>query len=218
MLLIEQIFDSQQEFNLAYPILSKSKSYKKFRASLTTFLAKLYTAAASSDILYETNFCDVFQSWIQSLSSSKIRAFRHTSTVIALVTVSALNTVHVGVKKEHASASRARDAEEKKGRKDKARLNDLQKAASEIHAKQTKLEEYFDLLYEGVFVNRYRDSDATIRAECIGALGGWMKANPDYWLDGDYLRYIGWVLSDDVSTQLCTNPPASSLLTVYALS
>lgn len=26
-----------------------------------------------------------------------------------------------------------------------------------------------------------------------------MKANADYWLEGDYLRYIGWVLSDEVS-------------------
>lgn len=49
-----------------------------------------------------------------------------------------------------------------------------------------------------VFVNRYRDADAVIRAECISALGSWMKIDPDHWIDGDYLRYIGWVLSDEV--------------------
>jgi cohesin complex subunit SA-1/2 len=109
----------------------------------------LYLAAASSEILYETAFCDLFQAWIHSLSSSKIRAFRHTATVVALLTVAALNAVHVAVKKEHASASRAKEAEEKKGRKDKARLKDLEKTATAIHERQTKLEEYLDLLYEG---------------------------------------------------------------------
>lgn len=49
-----------------------------------------------------------------------------------------------------------------------------------------------------VFVNRYRDADSVIRAECISALGSWMKVDPDMWIDGDYLRYIGWVLSDEV--------------------
>ena len=49
-----------------------------------------------------------------------------------------------------------------------------------------------------VFVNRYRDSDPQIRAECIQGLGTWMKTNPDYWIQGDYLRYIGWTLSDEV--------------------
>lgn len=55
-----------------------------------------------------------------------------------------------------------------------------------------------------VFVNRYRDADSVIRAECISALGSWMKLDPDYWIDGDYLRYIGWVLSDEVRCGLRT--------------
>lgn len=55
-----------------------------------------------------------------------------------------------------------------------------------------------------VFVNRYRDADAVIRSECISALGSWMKLDPDYWIDGDYLRYIGWVLSDEVC--FCSDP------------
>ena len=50
-----------------------------------------------------------------------------------------------------------------------------------------------------VFVHRYRDSEQLIRGECIKALGEWMKIHPEYWLEGNYLRYIGWVLSDDVS-------------------
>jgi cohesin complex subunit SA-1/2 len=139
----------QQESNLAYPLVSKSKAYKKFRTSLSSFLSRLYAAAASSEILYDTNFCDLFQAWIQSLSSSKIRAFRHTATVVALLTVVSLNSVHVTVTKEHGQANRAKEAEQKKGRKDKARLKDLEKRATAVHERQTEIEEYLDLLYEG---------------------------------------------------------------------
>lgn len=33
--------------------------------------------------------------------------------------------------------------------------------------------------------------------ECIRALGLWFKRHPGHFLDGSYLRYIGWVFSDD---------------------
>lgn len=49
-----------------------------------------------------------------------------------------------------------------------------------------------------VFVNRYRDANPQIRAECMQALSNWMRQHPDYWIQGDYLRYIGWTLSDEV--------------------
>ena len=196
-------------------MISKSKPLKKFRSSLQSFLTRLFVAAAASEILYDTSFCQVFQSWLTSLSSSKIRSFRHTATVFSLSAVSALCQVAVGVNKEFAGASRALEAEQKKGRKDKSRLKDLEKTVGEVHERKTKLEEYMTELFEAyvtsfwpsravlmlvrsVFVHRYRDSEQLIRGECIKALGEWMKIHPEYWLEGNYLRYIGWVLSDDV--------------------
>ncbi|KAM0792165.1 hypothetical protein ACM66B_004862 [Microbotryomycetes sp. NB124-2] len=199
--IVETLTDVTDEFkhesNLAHPLVSRSKTYKKFRSSLASFLSRLYRAAATSEILYDTPFSDLVQAWILVLSSSKIRAFRHTATVIALLSVSALNEVHIEVTKEQSQASRAKEAEEKKGRKDKARLKELTKNVQRAAERQKKVEDLINESYESVFVNRYRDSDAVIRAECIGALGNWMKANSDYWLEGDYLRYIGWVLSDE---------------------
>lgn len=47
-----------------------------------------------------------------------------------------------------------------------------------------------------VFVHRYRDLDPTIRTECVRALGLWFKKFPSQFLKSDYLRYVGWVLSD----------------------
>lgn len=129
-------------------MVSKSKPLKKFRSSLQSFLNRLFIQSASAEILYETSFCQVLQSWLTSLSSSKIRSFRHTATVISLGAVSALCKVAVAVNKEFASASRAKEAEEKKGRKDKSRLKDLGKNVEEVHERKTKLEEYLTELFE----------------------------------------------------------------------
>ncbi|GAA5880996.1 hypothetical protein JCM1840_007214 [Sporobolomyces johnsonii] len=186
----------KQESNLAYPLISKSKGYKKFRSSLAQFLSKLLTAAAD-DILFSTPFYEHFQAWVHALSSSQIRALRHTATVIVLLSLDALTTLEVAIKKEHGQAMRAKEAEAKKGRKDKARLKDMERQVQEIHERLETVEGLEEEAYTSVFVNRYRDADYVIRAECISALGSWMKLNPDHWIDGDYLRYIGWVLSDE---------------------
>jgi hypothetical protein len=50
-----------------------------------------------------------------------------------------------------------------------------------------------------VFVHRYRDADAGIRADCVHEMGVWLKRHPANFLEGNYLRYVGWVLSDTVS-------------------
>ncbi|BGP22583.1 cohesin complex subunit SA-1/2 [Rhodotorula toruloides] len=187
----------KQETNMAHPLISKSKTYKKFRSSLAQFLSKLVSETAVDDMLYSTSFYEQFSSWVHALSSSQIRAFRHTATVIVLLSVNGLSTLHVDVRKQHAQRVRAKEAEEKKGRKDKARLKDMEKQVKEAHEKLEMVEQFMEESYTSVFVNRYRDADAVIRAECISALGSWMKTDPDYWIDGDYLRYIGWVLSDE---------------------
>ncbi|GAA5978615.1 hypothetical protein JCM10908_004424 [Rhodotorula pacifica] len=186
----------KQEANMAYPLISKSKGYKKFRTSLSSFLQKLLLASAD-DLLYDTSFYEYFQAWIHALSSSQIRALRHTATVIALQLVQALTLLRIQVDKEHAQTLRAKEAEEKKGRKDKARLRDMERQVKEAHKRLQAVGEYMDESYDSVFVNRYRDADAVIRAECICAIGNWMKTDPDHWIDGNYLRYIGWVLSDE---------------------
>ncbi|GAA6000843.1 cohesin subunit IRR1 [Rhodotorula paludigena] len=198
--IVENLKDIVDEFkreaDLAYPLMSKSKAYKKFRPSLAQFLQKLLVASAD-DLLFSTSFNEHFSAWVHALSSSQIRALRHTATVISLLCVNALSTLHVQVRKEHAQAVRAKEAEEKKSRKDKARLRDMERQVKEAHERLEAVEGFMEESYTSVFVNRYRDADSVIRAECISALGSWMKLDPDYWIDGDYLRYIGWVLSDE---------------------
>ncbi|KAJ7481621.1 hypothetical protein FB451DRAFT_132924 [Mycena latifolia] len=182
----------------AYPLTSKLPLFKKFRKSLHEFLERLISAAASLGSLYTTDLIPTLQAWVIAMSSSQIRSFRHTATVVALELESALCDVAAAVEKEAEVIARQREGEKKRrGKTSAGRDKDkLEAKSTEIRGHRDKLKEFIKDFVDGVFVHRYRDLDPVIRAECILALGTWFTKHPAHFLDATYLRYIGWVLSD----------------------
>jgi cohesin complex subunit SA-1/2 len=149
------------------------------------------------------------------MSSSQIRSFRHTATVIALEAETALCEVAAAVDKESEVVARQREGEKKrKGPKaGNPRLKELDTKAQEVKRRQNKLKSFIKEFVDGyvniklsnaliltisrrVFVHRFRDLDPNIRAECVRSIGLWLRKYPDHFLDAHYLRYVGWVLSD----------------------
>jgi hypothetical protein len=51
-----------------------------------------------------------------------------------------------------------------------------------------------------VYVHRFRDVDATIRALCAENLGSWVKVYPELFLSDQYLKYLAWTLNDRDTT------------------
>jgi cohesin complex subunit SA-1/2 len=154
-------------------------------------------AIHESGLMYEDNdLLLTIHVWLAPMSSSTSRPFRHTATLIALTVVNAFCTV---VKKEvdtAAKALRQLEGEKKKKHANKMRLADFEKkvATNEQHKAlvENQIQDYFDTVY----VHRYRDVDPKIRVECVEALGNWILTLPDRFLDGQFLRYMGWMLSD----------------------
>lgn len=200
---------SSQVNQASYPLIARSKAYKKFRASLQEFFGKLVEATAVSEVLYDDVFCETFQSWLVALSSSKLRAFRHTSTLVTLMFMEALCEISVSTQSDFSQLQRQREAEVKRsagvvgkttrgGSTDKTRLKELEALVKATHSNRMRLETYFKEIFDAVFMHRYRDAEAIIRMECIRSLGVWMSTLPEYFLEGNYLRYIGWMLTDIV--------------------
>ena len=201
---IDNIVDTLEELQEAfkrqpipsYPIVSKSKTFKSFRRSLHEFLQRIISSAYEAEVLTADGFMETFQAWVSAMSSSSLRSFRHTATVIALWTISAINEVSAQATKDLATATRQRDAEKKKARADKSRLQELERKVQDARRLKASLDEYINEFISTVFVNRYRDFDAGIRSECVQELGAWMKRHPNQYLQGTYFSYIGRVLSD----------------------
>ncbi|KAI8989117.1 hypothetical protein BD414DRAFT_486064 [Trametes punicea] len=185
-----------------YPLTSKLPIFKKFRKSLSEFLERLIISSAELGSLYASDLMPTLQTWVIAMSSSQLRSFRHTATVIALEVETALCDVAASVEKEAEVVSRQREGERKrkaagnKGKAGSARETELEKKAAEVRDRRAKLAEFLKEFVDGVFVHRYRDLDPNIRAECVRAMGFWFKKYPAHFLDGAYLRYVGWVLSD----------------------
>ncbi|KAH9035024.1 hypothetical protein EDB85DRAFT_1945370 [Lactarius pseudohatsudake] len=191
----------KQDDSPLYPLTSKLPIFKKFRRSLSEFLERLIVSAAEVGVLYTTDLMATIQTWITCMSSSQLRSFRHTATVVALEILTALCDVAASVEKEAGVLDRQRAGEKKRkaGNKTKAttsREKELESRAAEVRERKTNLDEFLKELVDSVFVNRYRDLDPSIRAECVRSIGLWFKKYPGYFLDGSYLRYVGWVLSD----------------------
>ncbi|KAF7292892.1 SCD domain-containing protein [Mycena indigotica] len=179
----------------SYPLISKLPLFKKFRKSLREFLERLIASAADLGPLYTSDLVPTLQAWVIAMSSSQIRSFRHTATVVALELESALCDVAARVEKEAELSARQREGEKKrKGVVASDKGHDAK--AAQIRQHREKLAEFLKEGVDGVFVHRYRDLDPLIRADCTEALGIWFSKHPAHFLDATYLRYIGWVLSD----------------------
>ncbi|KAJ3501848.1 hypothetical protein NMY22_g18781 [Coprinellus aureogranulatus] len=189
----------KQDNSPVYPLTSKLPIFKKFRKSLSEFIERLIISAADLGLLYSTDLMATLQTWVVAMSSSQIRSFRHTATVVALEVETSLCEVAASVEKEAQLVGRQREGEKKRKGGTKGatpREKELQAKAAEIRERRAKLAEYLKEFVDGVFVHRYRDLDPNIRAECVKAIGLWFKKYPGHFLDGAYLRYVGWVLSD----------------------
>lgn len=136
--------------------------------------------------------------WVYTMSSSTLRPFRHTATTVALAMELALASVAGKLDDRDTKTSQQIDAE--KARKGKSRNKDmlanLQRSLNEANNNREMCGKYMLDCFEVVFVHRYRDIDARIRTECVEALGSWIWVLPTVFMEPEYLRYLGWLLSD----------------------
>ncbi|EFE44963.1 hypothetical protein TRV_00214 [Trichophyton verrucosum HKI 0517] len=199
-----RLTDIQEEYQAQditdYPLVSKAKNLKSFQSVLTSFFDDLIRTIHSASILYsDPALFENIQAWISSMSSAPIRPFRHTATIISLTIMTTLCHIAKEVSSSVSNSRTQLETERKKKSANKGRISALQ---TKIKEGQKRLEAIDDMLrdsFDAVFVHRYRDVDPKIRQECMGLLGLWISLYKDMFFDGQYLRYLGWVLSDTVA-------------------
>ncbi|KAL4968396.1 cohesin subunit IRR1 [Aspergillus stella-maris] len=198
-----------------YPLISKERRFRAFQPVLENFFVALMQTLHHSSILYDDKVLyENLQSWLSSLSSASCRPFRHTATVVALSNMNALCDIAREIVTSVSTSRKQLENEKKKKTVNKGRVDAIK---SSIQENETKLELIDDLLKDGfniIFVNRYRDVDPRIRAEAIAALGRWMHSYREYFFEGQFLRYCGWIVSDsDVHTR---SVALRQLLSIYS--
>ena len=180
-----------------YPIVAKNKTGGVFKRTLISFFNSLIRSIAAKSYLFtEPELMENIFMWVSSMTSASSRPFRHTGTVVALAIMSGLAEVGKGLVEGRANTLRQVEGEQKKQKKNQARIKDLQATAQKFADLEVQLKGIIAESFDSVFVHRYRDVDPKIRLDCVTHLGEWIKIYPDYFFDGSHLRYLGWVLSD----------------------
>ncbi|CAG8501715.1 4866_t:CDS:10 [Dentiscutata heterogama] len=190
---LEELQDAfKKELVADYPLISKSREFRKFKKNFLTFFRQLIDHV-KHDVLYDGVFFETIQIWVVPMS-------RHTATIIALHLFSCLCELAQEVHNSWTIASRQLSVEKRtkspRNSKNMDRINELQSKTQDLDKKKRQLDVYFEDLFDSVFVHRYRDVEAIIRAECIKELGIWVSKYPSRFLDDTNIRYLGWQLSD----------------------
>ncbi|KAI9828797.1 MAG: hypothetical protein M1832_001902 [Thelocarpon impressellum] len=195
---LSDLQDEYQAQNITdYPLVARARGHPPFRATLLGFFHSLIATIDASSILYsDPALVENIQVWVTTMSSSAIRPFRHTATVISLAMVSSLCEVALEIAEGNAKTLRQIEGEKKKRPVNKGRITSLQQKVDEGAQKGETVEGTIRDIFDTVFVHRYRDVDPKIRADCVQAIGHWIITLPDVFFEGKYLRYLGWVLSD----------------------
>lgn len=143
----------KQDDTPIYPLTSKLPAFKPFRASLSEFLSRLISSAAAMGQIYSTDLMTTLQAWVVAMSSSQLRSFRHTATVVALEVETSMCEVAASVEKEAEVVSRQKEGERKrkKGRGEPAtaREKELDNKAAEIRERRTQLAEFLKEFVDG---------------------------------------------------------------------
>lgn len=177
--------------------MSRARSTKSFRELLIGFFRSLVTVLHETDVLYkDSTLMENIARWVASMSSSTLRPFRHTATTVALAMEAALVEVAKKLDDRITKMTQQVDAEKSRKGKNKERLAVIQKNLEEAEQNRGLCQEQITDFFETVFVHRYRDIDAKIRTECVEALGTWIWHLPTFFMEPEYLRYLGWMLSD----------------------
>jgi cohesin complex subunit SA-1/2 len=134
--------------------------------------------------------------WVTTMSSSYLRPFRHTATLIALSLTTALCEVCKQQAAVTSNTLHQLEGEKKKKPRNQGRIEEFKKKVAQGNERQETCRNTLQDFFDTVFVHRYRDVDPKIRTDCVEALGQWIKILPDVFFDSNHLRYLGWMLSD----------------------
>ncbi|KAI1138576.1 STAG-domain-containing protein [Hypoxylon sp. FL0543] len=202
---LSELEEAYQQTNISdYPLISRAKSSKSFREALVGFFESLISVLHQTDVLYaDEDLLDNIQRWVGIMSSSSLRPFRHTATTVGLAILTSLIAVTRQLDERITKSNQALQAESNRRNKNKNLVENTRRALDTANRNREFVDGKVKDLFDIVFVHRYRDIDPKIRAECVEALGTWICTLPTVYMSPEYLRYLGWLLSDvSVSTRL----------------
>lgn len=181
-----------------YPMIAKGRTAAAFKSTVAGFIyTLLMTINAKGLLTTNSDLIENIHVWFSTMTSASNRSFRHTSTVCSLSVITALCVIARGFAAKAAESQILANTEGKKKSANKARVKDIEQRAKHANHDLAVVEGLLKDWFDTVFIHRYRDVDHLLRRDCVEALGEWTVTLPDQFFNGNHLRYMGWLLSDE---------------------
>lgn len=195
-----------------YPFVAKGKNTKFFRRNVTEFFETIVEIAHEKGVLYKDNstsgdsslsspLMNAFLAWLFALSGSEYRPFRYVATSLLYAVQEKLcklaTTSTISVEKQQRQLTNAQN--NTRARNKQAHERKIELINQNINVSKMQRDavlEYLGDIFQNVFNSRYRDVDVSIRVESLKAMALWATAYGDMFLQANYLRFFGWMLSD----------------------
>ncbi|CAG9333144.1 unnamed protein product [Blepharisma stoltei] len=190
--LVSRVNDLAKE-NEEYPLVSKNKVLKNFYSNFQFFWVHLVSEA--NDDLYDGSLLTFLISWMSSLTFSKLRSLRHTSTAGILSMGQALIDVLVREVHDAEKVKTFISTELNKG-SDKERVEKLREQEKEADERVKIISEALDSIFKDVVTFRCKDVMMEIRALCIQSMGYWADKYGTRYLNQGILDTMGMMLYD----------------------
>lgn len=174
---------------------------KKFQKSFGSFWTKC-AELAPENLLYDVDAFETVIAWLIEFSGSPARGLRMSASIAAYRLVDGLINVRLALTETISGLERqAKKVTAKSGgKKNKGKASphskQLKDKIDSARANAKDLDGLSEDVFRSIFVSRYRDTCAQVRAATIAALGSWILAYPARYLDDTHTKYLGWLLSD----------------------
>ncbi|OWB70511.1 hypothetical protein B5S31_g189 [[Candida] boidinii] len=200
-------------FNLANN--NKNPEWKDFRKRALEFVDQIILIANETSVLYsEDELVETLLTWFSAISTSNLRPLRYVSTMFCLVLetslcdivaklTSALDRYNRQLSNEKKNLENLKSDENRVKRGAASKILNSEKKANQI---ETNIETYKEQkilvdsflrdIFNSTYAHRYRDIDPILRQECINRLSMWISKYPEFFFESVYIRYFGWLLTD----------------------
>ncbi|KAG7810428.1 hypothetical protein KL921_002923 [Ogataea angusta] len=209
---IQAMFEKQgsHEYPLGLAGNSKNANWRDFKKRCLEFMDQVLVAASEQGVLYEDDeLVELLVAWLGALTTSNARPLRYAATLLCLQmettlcslvaqTSTAVNRAQRQLTNEQRNIDnllkKARSGTKLAAAKDRAAQ--IEQNCQLYSEHKTYLETFLQDIFNTTFAHRYRDTDAQIRQECVRHLSYWIDAYPEFFFESIYIRYLGWLMTD----------------------
>ena len=193
--------------------VGSAKEKRALRSNFLEFWDQLARQAFAMGVVSDRYLVDKILDHVVGMSGAIVRNFRQVATLAGVQLCTSFIKCCLSLENSLEISRKQFNAEvRKKNKSNSSSISSLEKTIEELQKKLSGIQFYLKDTYTRIFAVRYRDRDEVTRSTCVEGLGHWIKLYPKEYLKDEYVKYLGWSVTDkDAGVRSCALDALSAL-------